>query len=55
MTERQFRYAKTKGLDLEKIQQGCEYIFKYLDENSFRLKNSLTKRHIRKGVIYHVG
>lgn len=37
MTERQFRYAKTKGLDLEKIQQGCEYIFKYLDENSFSL------------------
>lgn len=37
MTERQFRYAKTEGLDLEKIQQGCEHIFKYLDENSFSL------------------
>lgn len=37
MTERQFRYAKEEEVDLNKIQQGCEYIFTYLDKNGFSL------------------
>lgn len=37
MTERQRRQAKAKGIDLNKVQRGCEHIFKYLDTNEFSL------------------
>lgn len=37
MTERQFRNAKEEGMDLSKIQRGCEHILKYLDKNDFSL------------------
>lgn len=37
LTERQFRNAKAEGMDLDKIQRGCEYMFRYLDKNGFSL------------------
>lgn len=37
MTERQLRNMKLAEVDLDKIRQGCENFFKYLDENGFSL------------------
>lgn len=37
MTERQLRDIKAAGVDLDKVRQGCENLFKYLDENEFSL------------------
>ena len=37
MTDRQLRNMKTAGVDVDKVRQGCEFLFKYLDERSFSL------------------
>lgn len=37
MTERQRRQAKEEGINLDKVQRGCEHIFRYLDEKGFSL------------------
>lgn len=37
LTEQQAKELKAYGVDVNKIHQGCEYIFNYLDENGFSL------------------